>query len=887
MSFFSRETRRLGRPHLWLIRFIGLIVPRQLRADWRQEWEAELQYREARLLAWDRLDGRARLDLLWRSTSAFWDAVRLQPRRWEDELVQDLRFGLRQLGRAKGFAFIAVLTLALGIGANTAIFSVVNAVLLRPLPFKDPERLIAIAESNPEQGQPHGAVSGANFTDWKGQGHVFGTLAAYFNWNYNLTGDGEPQRLTATLVSGDFFQALQAKAVLGRSLLPADDQQANENVVVLSHPFWKGRFGASPEVIGRTIKLDDRPHTVVGVMPESFDFPGERADIFRPMAMSPRDEQNRQGKWLRVFGRLEAGVSLQEASAAMSAIATRLAKTYPATNAGWGVHLTPLQEEFAGNRLGFLWTLFAAVLLVLLIACMNVANLLLARALSRRKENALRAGLGASRLRLLRQFLTESLLLAVLGGALGVAFAFWGLDALKFLSPEAVPGLDRAVIDGGVFGFSLALSFAATIVAGLLPAWQASQPDMAGTLKAGSHVQGRAVGRLQSALIVAEVAAGVVLLVGAGLTLRSFSHLQAVQPGFDPREVLSFRITLPTGRYRENRQTIAFFQQALERVRSLPGVLSAGGIQDLPLGRNAMSFPVSVLGRPEVTAAARPLVAYRAVTDDYFRTMRIPVVLGRVFSADDTPETLPVVIINESMAKRFFPTEQPLGKRIRFGEPSDPVYTVVGVVGDVKHQGLGEEELPAVYQPHAQNRFSWLRWLSVVVRCSTEPLNLVPAIRSRIALVDRDQPIFDVATMEQRMAHSVTQPLFSTCMFGLFALLALSLAAVGLYGVMSHAVAQRTQELGLRMALGARARDVLVLVLERGMALTLTGLAIGMVLALALAKVSEALLFDLSPTDPLTFAGVAGLLLSVAMLACYLPARRAGRVDPMVALRND
>jgi len=871
---------------LWLIRVIGVFVPRRLRADWRQEWEAELSYREAMLAEWDKLNWKNKLDLLWRSTSAFWDALWLQPQRWEDDMIQDLRYGVRMLFRQPGVSAVVLLTLALGIGMNTAIFSIVNAALLRPLPFKEPARLVTMWESNAAKGEFHGAVGGANFTDWKNQNQVFESLAAYFSWNYNLTGNDEPQRLTASLVSGSFFQLLGTEAALGRALLPEDDQEANENVVVLSHALWQNRFAADRQIIGQTITLNDRPHAVIGVLPAGFDFPDDQTEIWRPMAMSQQAAQNRTGKWLKVVGRLNPGVSLEQASAAMNTMAGRLATSYPQTNAGWGVNLIPLRDELVGGARRFLLTLLGAVLFVLLIACANVANLLLARAATRRKENAVRAALGARRLRLLRQFLVESLLLAVLGGALGLALAFWSLDALVALSPGDVPGLAKATIDGRVLGFTLALSVFTTLLFGLLPAWQASNPDLNETLKEGGQAMGGAGSRWHNVLAVAEVAVGVVLLIGAGLMIRSFLRLQAVEPGFDPHNVLTMQVMLPASKYGENHQSIAFFQQTLERIKTLPGVVSAGAVQDLPLRQNAMRYAFSIEGQPDAPAVERPQAAYRAVSEGYFRTLGIPLLQGRAFTASDDLQTAPVVMINQTMARRFFPGENPLGKRIHFGEPNDPASTIVGVVGDVKHLGLADDEIAAIYQPHAQKRFAWLRWMTLVVRANSAPLSLVAPIRSRIAEVDRSQPVYGIATMEQLLSKSVAQPRFSTFLFSLFALVALVLASVGLYGVMSYAVAQRTHEIGLRMALGAQVRDVLAMIIGRGMKLTLLGVVIGLAGASALTSVLQKLLFNVGATDPLTFAGVAGLLLGVALLACYLPARRAANVDPLVALRH-
>ena len=872
----------------WLIRIVGVIVPRRLRADWKQEWEAELRYRESLLSEWDRLNRKTKLDLLRRSLGAFWDALALQPQRLEDEMFQDLRYGVRMLLKNPGFTTVAMVTLALGIGINTGIFSVVNAVLLRPLPFTDPARLVTVWESNAEKRQTHGAVGGANFTDWKNQNQVFDSLVAYFSWNYNLTGDDQSQRLEAAVVSAGFFQMLGADAALGRVLLPEDDQEANENVVVLSSALWQSRFGASREIIGQSILLNGLPHTVVGVLPAGFDFPNDKIEVWRPMAMSSQMAQNREGKWLKVAGRLKTGVSLEQAAAAMDTISERLAESYPKTNAGWGVNLIPLHDELVGDVRGFLLLLFGAVLFILLIACVNVANLLLARAAVRQRENAIRAALGASRLRLLRQFLVENLLLATLGGLLGLALAFWSLDALVALSPKDVPGLAKTAIDGRVLGFTVALSVLTTLLFGIVPAWQASKPDLNETLKEGGQSStGNAGRRVQGALIIVEVAAGVVLLVGAGLMIHSFVRLRAVDPGFNPSNVLTMRIALSANKYGENHRSIAFFEEALERIKDLPGVVSAGAVQDLPMRKNEMSFAFSIEGRPDTQVASHSEAAYRAVTEDYFRTMRIPLVAGRGFTADDKLQTTPVVIINQTMARRFWPDEDPVGSRLRFGEPNDPVYTIVGVVGDIKHLGLAANESAAIYQPHAQKRFAWLRWMSLVVRTNTPPLSLIAAIRNRVGEVDRGQPLYDIVTMEQLLTESVTQSRFSTFLFSLFALLALTLAAVGLYGVMSYTVAQRTHEIGLRMALGAQAADVLKLVVARGMKLTLLGLAVGLGAAIALTRLLKALLFNVSATDPLTFVIVPGLLLGVTLVACYLPARRATSVDPLAALRHE
>lgn len=667
-----------------------------------------------------------------------------------------------------------------------------------------------------------------------------------------------------------------------------DDQDGKDDVIVLSHPLWQNRFGASPGIIGQTVMLNGRGHTVVGVMPRGFTFPDEKTDIWRPMAMSPQQTQNRQGKWLSVIGRLKTGTFIEQATAEMGAIARQLEERYPDSNDGYGVRLVPLHKEIVGKISTFLLILFGAVGFVLLIACANIANLLLARSSSRQKEIAVRAALGASRRRLISQFLTESLLLAMMGSVLGLLIALWGSDALIALSPANLPRLKEASMDGRVLGFTLLLALLTTLIFGLAPAWQASKPDLNDVLKeegrGGLSGSGR---RLRSLLVVAEVAVSVVLLVGAGLMIKSFVQLQSVNAGFDPHNVLTMEITLPPSRYGQNQQQIAFFQQALERVKSLPGVHAAGAVQDLPFKFNEMSFPITLEGQLSQPASEQPKAVYRAVTDDYFRAMGISVVEGRSFSAQDDQNTVPVVIINRSMASRFWPGEDPLGKRLHFGEANDPAYTIVGVVGDIKHMGLDADEGAVMYQPHAQKRFPWLRWMTLVVRTNDDPLSVAASVRSRIQEVDKDQPVFSIATMEQLLTDSIATPRFSTLLLGVFALIALALTTIGVYGVVSYTIAQRTREIGIRMALGAQVRDVLRLVIGQGMKLVLSGVSLGLAGAAALTHTMRSLLFGVSATDPGIFVIIALLLTGVALLACYLPARRATKVDPMIALRYE
>ncbi len=803
-------------------------------------------------------------------------------------MLTDIRHALRQLIKSPGFAVVAIVTLALGIGANTAIFSVVNAVLLRPLPFLRPEKLVSLWELNPQKGQEHQQVSAADFADWEKQTRTIESVAAYSNWNYNLTGGEEARRLNSVLVSAKFFQTLGAQPEVGRTLLPADDVEGKDNVVVLSHAFWQSRFGASRAVVGQTALLNGKPHTIVGVMPAGFDFPDENVEIWRPLALAPAQMQERDGKWLKVIGRLQSGTSLEQARAELSTIARQLAQQYPASNEGWGVGLSPLRDELVGDVRPLLFILLGAVGFIVLIACANLANLLLARASTRQKEMALRAALGASRGRLLRQFLVESGVLVAIGGGLGLLLAVWSRDLLLALAPGNVPRLESTTIDGSVLAFTLALSLLTALVCGLVPGWLASRADLNQALKddgsSGVKSSGQALRKL---LVIGELALGLILLVGAGLTIKSFVNLQRTHPGFNPKNLLTMAITLPAGRYAETSAQTAFFQKAIARIKTLPGVEAVSAVQDIPFRGNAMSFPVEIQGQPAVPLAQRPKAAYRLVTEEHFRTLRIPLLQGRLFNDRDTASAPPVVIINRAMAQRVWPNENPIGRQVRFGEPKDPVYSVVGVVGEIKHLGLGAEEGPAIYQPFAQKRFDWLRWMTLVVRAKTNPANLNEAVRGKIRELDPDQPVYNVATMEQLLAQSVARPRFTTFVLGIFALLALNLALVGIYGVLAFSVAQRTREIGIRMAIGAQRGDILRLVMGQGLQLVVSGVALGLLGALALTRTMQSLLFGVSAIDPATFAATAVLLMAVALAACLVPARRATLVNPIQALRAE
>ncbi len=819
-----------------------------------------------------------------RRTVSFWRIM--------ETLFQDLRYGVRTLLKNPGFTAIAVIALALGIGANTVIFSVVDSVLLRPLPFKDSDRLVMLWETNLQQSDQQGrnaqATGIANFTDWSSQNQVFEEMAAYFNWTYNLTGVDEPERLEAAVVTGSFFDVLKAQSSLGRRIVPDDDQPGKDNVVVLSHGIWQRRFGAETAIIGKTITLNRNSYTVIGVMPRDFEFPDRKAELWVPAGFNPSQKQDRAGKFLKVIARLKPGAQVEAARAEMGAIASQLEQQYPDTNGGWGVDLTPLQENETGSARPALLLLLGAVGFVLLIACANVSNLLLARAAARRKEMAIRAALGASRLRLISQMLTESALLALLGAGAGMLLAVWGIDLLVSLNPGEIARLSEARIDGRALGFTLMLSILTTLIFGLVPALSASKPDLQRAIKeTGQTSAGNSGLKLHNILVVSEVAVTLVLLVGAGLMIRSFLRLHEVNPGFNTENMLTMRIWLPASKYGSNQQQSAFFQEVTERIENVAGIRSVGAIQDIPLRANRMGFKFEIEGRAPTLDVEEPDAAYRAITPEYFRTMSIPLLDGREFTAQDGPNAPPVIIINRSMARQFFPGENPLGKRLRFGQQDAPWYGIIGIAEDVKHMGLDAEEGAAIYQPYAQKQFEFLRWMTLVMRTDAEPLSLTSAIRSQVQAVDRDQPVYEIATLRQLLSTSVAKPRFYTALMGAFALLALTLAAVGTYGVLSFSVNQRRREIGIRLALGAQAGDIFKLVVVRGLRLALVGVAIGVCGALLLTRLMSSLLFDISATDPATFIVISLALVGVALGASFVPARRAMKVDPMVALRYE
>jgi putative ABC transport system permease protein len=805
------------------------------------------------------------------------------------DLWQDLRYGARTLLKQPGFTLIAVLTLGLGIGVNTAIFSVVNGVLLSPLPYRAPDRLAQVWEHNRPKNKPHGSVAPANFLDWKAQNRSFEGMAAYDSFpSFNLTGVGEPERIQAARVSVGLFPLLGVEAVAGRTFTDDEERRGNHQVALVSNRLWQRRFGADPGLVGRTLSLNDRSFTVVGILPPDFRFLPEEYEIFIPMVLDGWEATARGTHPLRVVARLKEGVTLAQAQAEMDQIARRLEQEYPNSNTGVGVTLVPLREQLVGESRRALLVLLGAVAFVLLIACANVANLLLTRAVTRRKEMAVRLALGAGRARLIRQLLTESLLLAGAGGVGGLLLALWGVQILKtFLVQNALlPRGESVGLDGRVLAFTLGISLVTGLVFGLAPGLAASKTDLNDALKEGGRRAGGGARdrRFRQALVVGEVALALVLLVGAGLMIQSFLQLRRVDPGFRPENVLAVDISLPGSRYQNGRQVLNFQRQLLERVAVQPGVRSVGAAAYLPFSGTNNSWTIKIEGSLSRPSGAWLEPGWRPVTANYFRTMGIPLVKGRDFAASDDDETAPgVAVINEAAARACWPGEEPLGSRFKL---EGRTYAVVGVVKDVKHARLDGEAAPEIYFPYSQLPITW-RGMTVVARTEAAPEHLAAALRSVVQELDKDQPIYNVRTLEGLISKSVSRPQFHLLLLGSFAALALLMASLGLYGVMSYTVTQRTPEIGIRMAFGAQPRDALKLVVGAGLKLTLIGIGIGLLAAFALTRVMESLLFGVSATDPLTFAEVAFLLIAVALLACYLPAWRATQVDPLVALRSE
>jgi putative ABC transport system permease protein len=810
-----------------------------------------------------------------------------------ETLWQDLRYGLRQLRRRPGFTAVAVLTLAVGIGANTAIFSVVDGVLLAPLPYEDPGRLVYVWSAEKARGINQSTVSIPDLRDWREQNRVFDGMAGWWIGGYNLSGGDQPRQVEGWRVSPNFFAVLGASPALGRTFAPDGEQVEKDRVVILSHSLWTSAFANNPNILGRTIEVDGEPHTVIGVMPAEFSSPFPSVQLWMPWPARTESTASRGARFLRVIARLKPGATIERAEAEMDAIASRLAQSYK-EDAGVAAYLVPARDQIAGSVRPVLLVLLGAVGFVLLIGCANLANLLLARSAARDKEFAIRAALGARRSDLVRQVLTESLLLALLGGAAGILMAVWGMGYLRTVVESQIPRAQDIGLDARVLWFTAALSLFTGLAFGLLPALGSFRARLGESLKEGGRgwvagVEGR---RVRDLLVIGEVALALVLLMGAGLLVNSFERLRAVDPGFNPDKVLTCQISLPSSNYK-NPQIVTFFQQLLTRVRALPGVKAAGATMTLPLRNSGGGFwsGLNVEGRLAAARESIPIVSFIQVTPGYFRALSIPVLEGRAFTeADNSDQSPKVAIINATLARRFFAGVDPIGQRITMGEDASkgPWLTVVGVVGDAALESLSDPRFPQVFSPHAQGvEGGPSGGMDLVVRTSADPLSVAAEVRGEVHALDKDQSVADVQTLGQVVSTSLAQPRLNTLLLGSFAALALLLAALGIYGVISYSVALRTREIGVRMALGAERADVLKLVVRHGMMLALAGGAIGLVGALLLTRLMSSLLYGIQPTDPPTFLAVLAMLAGVSLVASYIPARRATKVDPMVALRYE
>jgi putative ABC transport system permease protein len=805
-----------------------------------------------------------------------------------ETLWQDVRYSGRLLLKHPGFSLIAVLTLTLGIGANTAIFSIVNAVLLRPFPYHAPEQLVMLAES--VSGQRNGSVSYPNFVDWRAQNSVFEAVSAVRpNENYNFSGAGEPERLQGRLVSAGFLSLLGVKPLLGRDFVAEDDRPGATPAVIISHEFWTRRFGNDQSIAGKQIALNNQSYTVVGVTPPGFQF-GLDSDVTIPIGLSAeRFKARGADPGITVVARLKPNVSQQQAETETNVIYARLEQQYPESNTGRRAYLISLHENFVGDVRQPLMILLGSVGLVLLIACANVANLLLVRASSRRREMSVRVALGANRWRIIRQLLTESLILAFIGAALGILLAHWGTSFIASQLPAGIPRLNEASVDVPVLAFTLGVSLVTGLLFGLAPALQASRLNLTEALKEGDR--GSSGGRqpLRSLLVIGEVALTLTLLVGAGLLIQSFRRVLQVNPGFDPQNLLTMQVSVNNS---DGHQVAAFFDQWQERVRRLPGVKATAVSNGLPLGV-ANRPPFFIEGRPRPENGKEPSGIRYTVSPGYFDTMGIELVRGRVFTAQDTRDTPLVAVIDEALAQQHFQGEDAIGKRITQSSSGSPSYEIVGVVRHVEHDNLDGQSSrsPQFYlnfnQIPVDRLPTQVRRINLLTRTNVEPSSLVAAVREQIAALNKDQAVFNVRTMEDIVDQSIAPRRFSMLLLGVFAIVALALASIGIYGMMSYAVAQRTREIGLRMTLGAQSGNVLRLVIGQGMQLALLGVAIGLVASLALTRTMKTLLFGVSATDPLTFISIALLLAVAALLACWLPARRAAKVDPIVALRYE
>jgi putative ABC transport system permease protein len=807
-------------------------------------------------------------------------------------LFQDLQYGWRGLLKSPGFTVVAVLSLALGIGANTAIFSLVHTVMLKSLPYHDPDRLVMVWEEASTAGFPRNMAAPANFLDWKKQNQAFESIAALDWREFNLTGDGRPEKVIAYGVTADFFPLLGVKPWLGRTFLPEEDKPGANQVVVLSHTFWQSRFGGDRGIIGKEILLDSEKHSVVGVMPAGFQFNKNFIDLWVPMALPQEESDDRHGHYLLVVARIKSGVTLAQANQDIQSIQRRIAHDFPNEAGNTSAYLISLRKELAGDLDRPLIILLAAVGFVLLIACANIANLLLARATSRRKEIAIRTALGASRARIIRQLLTESLLLSLAGAIIGLLLAAGSFSFLEKMIPEGLSLSTGLSLDFSVLGYTLLIALMTAVIFGLAPALQASRLDLNGALKQGGWTGGLSIGgnRLRSIMVVAEIALALVLLVGAGLLIQTFYKLRNQYTGIRPESLLRLQTSLPQKKYADHARSMAFYDQLLDRIKNLPGVLSAGYTTTVPLAWKGGTSAITIEGSSLKEMKLRGLPSdanHRQISTDYLKTMGIPIREGRYFNEGDTLQSMPVAIINETFAREYWPNSSALGKRFKISDPhlESAWLTIVGIVADFKQMGLDAPVKTEMYLPYRQIKsHGWYRPRDMVIRASIDPMKLVAGVRRDVGLIDNDQPISNVATMSEILDEETSIRRMGVTLLTFFAGLALLLAIIGTYGVLSYFVTQHMVEIGVRVALGAQASDIFRLVIKKGMNLALLGVLIGLVTSLGLMRVMSSLLYGVSATDPITFGLIALLLTAVAFLACYIPARRATKVDPKVAL---
>ncbi|HEU5453971.1 MAG TPA: ABC transporter permease [Terriglobales bacterium] len=806
---------------------------------------------------------------------------------WLESFLQDLRYGLRQMLHNPGFALIAVLTLALGIGANTAMFSVLEAVVLRQLPYPQPRQLMALYEGNPAKGFPRFAVSPPNFLDWQAQNHTFSYLAALNRESWTLTGHGEPRRLRTLVATADIFHVYGMEPALGRGFSAEDAQIGHQHVVVLSHSTWRTLFGGDPGVLGRSVMLEGTAYTVIGVMPAAFRWP-KPIDIAVPLAFRADIGRQRGAHYLQVVGRLKPGISVAEGRNDIENISRRLAQQYPDNDGGWEAVVLPMREAMVGDVGSALWVLLGAVSLLVLIACANIANLLLARANGRNREIAVRSALGASRGRVMRQLLAESLLLAAMGAAAGLLLARWTLQLVVRMGPKNIPRLDQVSLDGTVMLFAVVSTIATAFLFGLIPAWKAARAELVNSLRqsgvgTGSHDSTR----MRAALVTAELALSLMLLTGAGLLVRSFARLAGTDPGFDAANVMTFDLSLPGTRYRDSGSVARLQDSLLQKLQAVPGVTVAALTSCVPMSFNDFSSSFEVVGAPPLKPENQPSMQVRVISPDYFRSLNIPLLRGRTFSDADRLGSPRVLMISQAAARTFFPNQDPIGKYVKFGAQGGYEAIegmIVGEVADVRDFGLDAPAPPTAFAPIAQA--GWGDF-SVLVRTAGPSAGIAEALRSGVLSLDRDLPVGDISAMQEVVAATLAPRRFYMLLLSLFSALALVLAGVGIYGVIAYSVSQRAHEIGIRLALGADRRRVLAMIVREAFVLLALGMAIGIAAALALSRVLRGMLVGVSVTDPLTYVAVGLVLAAVALLACVIPARRATRVDPMIALRYE